>query len=79
MDKPLQKCPQCKGRIRRLIGRGAGIIFKGSGFYQTDYRSEHYLKQAAQEKKSAAPAAAAETKKSPAKKDKSVSQEKRAK
>ncbi|MDO9542725.1 MAG: zinc ribbon domain-containing protein, partial [Kiritimatiellia bacterium] len=45
--KPLRKCPDCKGKIRRLIGRGAGIIFKGSGFYQTDYRSEHYQKRAA--------------------------------
>lgn len=78
MDKPLQKCPNCKGRVRRLIGRGAGIIFKGSGFYQTDYRSEHYQKRAAEEKKSAEPAAAAETKKSSVKKDKSASQEKHA-
>ena len=42
MDKPLKKCPQCGGRIKRLIGCGAGIIFKGSGFYQTDYRSSSY-------------------------------------
>jgi len=78
MAKPLQKCPKCKGEVRRLIGRGAGIIFKGSGFYQTDYRSDHYLKQAAQEKKSVAPAAA-ETKKSPAKKHTGASPEKHAK
>jgi len=38
MDKPLKKCPQCGGRIKRLIGTGAGIIFKGSGFYETDYK-----------------------------------------
>jgi len=38
MDKPLKKCPQCGGRIKRLIGCGAGIIFKGSGFYETDYK-----------------------------------------
>lgn len=43
--KPLQKCPHCnKRRLKRLIGSGAGIIFKGSGFYQTDYRSESYKK-----------------------------------
>jgi putative FmdB family regulatory protein len=43
--KPLQKCPRCnKRRLRRLIGSGAGIIFKGSGFYQTDYRSDSYKK-----------------------------------
>jgi len=37
-DKPLEKCPKCHGSIRRLIGAGAGIIFKGSGFYETDYK-----------------------------------------
>src|SRR5438552_18448424 len=43
MDKPLKKCPQCKkSKLRRLLGTGAAIIFKGSGFYQTDYRSEPY-------------------------------------
>ena len=41
--KPLRKCPVCgKPKLKRLIGIGAGIIFKGSGFYETDYRSEHY-------------------------------------
>jgi putative FmdB family regulatory protein len=41
--QPLRKCPQCgKSRARRLIGTGAGLIFKGSGFYITDYRSEGY-------------------------------------
>lgn len=45
--KPIRKCPQCsKGKLQRLIGCGAGVIFKGTGFYQTDYRSESY-KQAA--------------------------------
>jgi len=43
--KPLRKCPKCsKAGLQRLIGAGAGIIFKGSGFYQTDYRSESYKK-----------------------------------
>jgi len=37
-DEPLKKCPECKGPVKRLIGRGAGIIFKGSGFYATDYK-----------------------------------------
>lgn len=38
-DKPLRKCPQCgKLKLQRLIGAGAGIIFKGSGFYETDYK-----------------------------------------
>ena len=41
--KPTKKCPECgKMKLQRLIGAGAGIIFKGSGFYQTDYRSESY-------------------------------------
>ncbi len=41
--KPLKKCPACgKPKLRRQIGTGAGIIFKGSGFYETDYRSEGY-------------------------------------
>src|SRR3954465_3481211 len=42
-DEPLTKCPECKkSKLRRLIGGGAAIIFKGSGFYETDYRSESY-------------------------------------
>lgn len=39
-DKPLEKCPKCKGKVKRLIGGGAGIIFKGSGFYETDYKKK---------------------------------------
>lgn len=46
-DDPLTDCPQChKPSLRRLFGTGAAILFKGSGFYETDYRSESY-KQAA--------------------------------
>ena len=45
--KPIKKCPACgKSSSKRLIGAGASIIFKGSGFYQTDYRSEGYKKAA---------------------------------
>ncbi|MFA6132941.1 MAG: zinc ribbon domain-containing protein [Phycisphaerae bacterium] len=48
---PIRKCPACKkNKVRRLIGTGAGIIFKGSGFYQTDYRSDSYRKGAEKEK-----------------------------
>ena len=62
--KPLAVCPEelCaqkrwgKGNVKRAIGAGAGLIFKGSGFYATDYRSEKY-KEAA--KKEAAPAGSA--------------------
>ena len=47
---PIRKCPKCaKRKVRRLIGMGAGVIFKGSGFYQTDYRSESYKKAAAKD------------------------------
>jgi predicted nucleic acid-binding Zn ribbon protein len=38
-DEPLQNCPKCNGKIKRLIGSGAAPIFKGSGFYQTDYKN----------------------------------------
>ena len=51
-SRPVRKCPKCgKLSVQRLIGAGAGIIFKGSGFYQTDYRSEGYKKAAESEKK----------------------------
>ena len=47
-DKPVRKCPECgKLKAKRVIGPGAGIIFRGSGFYKTDYRSESYKKAAA--------------------------------
>lgn len=38
--KPLTECPECKGILKRIIGSGAGTIFKGSGFYQTDYKGK---------------------------------------
>ncbi|HEY4756846.1 MAG TPA: FmdB family zinc ribbon protein [Ignavibacteriaceae bacterium] len=38
-DEPIKKCPKCEGKVKRLIGAGAGTIFKGSGFYQTDYKN----------------------------------------
>ena len=51
-DSPKRKCPECdRAKLRRLIGPGAAIVFKGSGFYKTDYRSESYKKAAAAEKK----------------------------
>ncbi len=41
--RPIRKCPECgKRKVERLIGAGSTVIFKGSGFYQTDYRSEEY-------------------------------------
>jgi putative FmdB family regulatory protein len=51
---PEKKCPKCgKRQAQRVIGSGSGIIFKGSGFYQTDYRSSAYKKEAAADKKAA--------------------------
>jgi len=45
-DRPVRKCPICgKLGVKRLIGTGAAVIFKGSGFYQTDYRSADYQKR----------------------------------
>jgi len=38
-DKPIEKCPVCGGRLRRIVSGGIGVIFKGSGFYTTDYKS----------------------------------------
>jgi putative FmdB family regulatory protein len=53
-DKPLRKCPKCaKNALERLIGIGGGVIFKGSGFYQTDYRSDSYKKAAEADSKGA--------------------------
>ena len=40
--KPLTKCPKCGGRLKRLMSSGSGFLFKGSGFYITDYRSKNY-------------------------------------
>src|ERR1700737_3278737 len=58
-EKPLKKCPKCgKAKLRRVFGTGAAIIFKGSGFYQTDYRSESYKAAAKKDEESAKPAAA---------------------
>jgi putative FmdB family regulatory protein len=45
-EPPAKRCPKCKGGVRRKIGTGAGLLFKGSGFYITDYRSEGYRKAA---------------------------------
>ena len=69
VDKPLTVCPKelCamkkwgKGKVKKLIGAGAGLIFKGSGFYATDYRSEKY-KEAAKKESGAAVTAGGESK-----------------
>jgi putative FmdB family regulatory protein len=56
-EEPLTKCPRCKKKkLRRLLGTGAAIIFKGSGFYETDYRSDSYKKAAQADAEAAKPA-----------------------
>jgi putative FmdB family regulatory protein len=60
---PQTVCPTChEARLRRKIGPGAAILFKGSGFYQTDYRSDSYKKGAEADKSSGSPAKSSETK-----------------
>jgi predicted nucleic acid-binding Zn ribbon protein len=77
--KPLRMCPVCgKKELKRLIGSGAGIIFKGSGFYQTDYRSESYKKAEKTEKSSVEKKPETKSKEpKPVKKDKSTPTEKK--
>ncbi len=59
MAAPIRKCPACgKAKAKRLLGTGAGLIFKGSGFYITDYRSESYKS----DQKGDAPATTTESK-----------------
>jgi putative FmdB family regulatory protein len=65
----VRKCPACRtNNLKRLIGAGSGIIFKGSGFYQTDYRTESYKKGRDSEKESAAPPKKPDKEKKPAEK-----------
>ena len=53
--EPLKRCPKCRGKVKRLISAGAGIIFKGAGFYVTDYRSSSYREGEKREKEAAQP------------------------
>ena len=49
--RPIRKCPKCgKLKVKRLLGTGAGVIFKGSGFYSTDYRGDSYKDDAKKDK-----------------------------
>ena len=67
-SKPTKKCPECgKLKAKRQIGAGAGIIFKGSGFYITDYRSDSYKKAADADSKSSSGGDSSSAKKSDAK------------
>lgn len=74
-ESPKRKCPKCgKLKLKRQIGMGAGILFKGSGFYETDYRSDSYAKGAkadaeAKKKPAASKSESKPDKKSSGKKD----------
>ena len=62
-DDPLSVCPKCKRKkLLRLFGTGAAVMFKGSGFYQTDYRSESYRKGASSDKAASESSGSGETK-----------------
>ena len=52
-EERVKRCPKCRCKVKRLLGTGAGILFKGSGFYQTDYRSSNYHSDAKRESSSA--------------------------
>lgn len=67
-DKPKTKCPDCGGKLTKLIGTGGGVILKGSGFYTTDYRSESYHSAAKKEKEAAKSSSAGDGKKAEGKK-----------
>lgn len=55
VEKAIKKCPECgKAKAERLISGGAGVLFKGSGFYQTDYRSKSYKESAKKDKPASA-------------------------
>lgn len=61
--KPLTTCPGCGGKVQRLIGAGNGILFKGSGFYITDYRNAGYKKDKEKETKPATKTSSSSTSK----------------
>jgi putative FmdB family regulatory protein len=61
-DEPLRECRECGAPVRRLIGPGSGFIFKGGGFYITDYRSKDYKEKAKSESKPAESGSKAESK-----------------
>jgi len=52
-SEPLTECPRCGGRVRRLISGGGGLIFKGSGFYETDYKRKEAKREADRKKEKA--------------------------
>jgi len=74
---PIKKCPKCgKNKVRRLISTGAGLIFKGSGFYITDYRSDSYKEKAKSESGEKSDAAKTDSAKTDSSKPDAVKSEK---
>ncbi len=74
-DPKLTDCPEsaCEGTVRRLLGTGAGVIFKGSGFYETDYRSESYKAAAKKESETSSSSSSGEGAKKESKTESSTS------
>jgi len=70
-DPPITKCRRCGGKVKRLISGGSGLLFKGTGFYITDYRSDSYKKEASKDKSATETAKKSDDKKTPEKKEKS--------
>lgn len=68
-DDPIDVCPKCGGETHRIISGGAGLIFKGSGFYITDYRKDSYKQDASKDSSSTTAAKASDSKASSDKKD----------
>jgi putative FmdB family regulatory protein len=64
-DEPEKICPECGGPVKRRIGTGAGIIFKGGGFYSTDYRSKEYKEKAKSDSTASSPSSSTSETKSP--------------
>ncbi|MEM7478839.1 MAG: zinc ribbon domain-containing protein, partial [Planctomycetota bacterium] len=79
-DPKKRKCPECgKLKLRRLLGTGAAVVFKGSGFYQTDYRSDSYNKAKAADKPKEASDSSSKSKSSDSKKSSGSSSDKKSK
>jgi putative FmdB family regulatory protein len=67
VDDPLTVCPKCSGLVHRVISGGVGLIFKGSGFYITDYRDSKYKADAAKDKPASSGDSSSKTSESPPK------------
>ena len=65
-DAPKKTCPKCKGRVKRLFSTGAGLLFKGSGFYITDYRKPGYKEAAKKDTAPPVPSSSSDAGKTPA-------------